>query len=118
MQPLKSRLDSALEFAGQGSIRVSRSELLLSALPAIASSGSSSQPEVSKRAESGAGSSRSVALSPSPSLGLSLSLPMLESVSEVVISSAGTTTSPFVQQYVPFPSAHILVTVLLVLSRA
>jgi len=107
MQPLKSRLDSALEFAGQGSMRVSRSELLLSALPAIASSSSSSQPEASERAESGAGSSRSVAVSPSPSLGLSLSIPMLQSVSEVDISSAGTTTSPFLQQYAPVSSAHI-----------
>ncbi|BDA44376.1 hypothetical protein COCOBI_05-5600 [Coccomyxa sp. Obi] len=62
LQPLKSRLDSALEFAGgYEGLRVSRSDLMLSALqpqlPAISSPGRSEE-EMNEQ-ESTAGSSRS-----------------------------------------------------------
>lgn len=62
LQPLNSRLDSALEFArGSEGLRVSRSDLMLSALqpqlPTIASPGRSEE-EVNEQ-ESTAGSSRS-----------------------------------------------------------
>ncbi|KAK9915639.1 hypothetical protein WJX75_001869 [Coccomyxa subellipsoidea] len=62
MQQLNTRLDSALDYAGRGTqLRITRSELLLSALPTIASPGRSLQEPDAR--QSLAGSSRSGSLS-------------------------------------------------------
>lgn len=62
MQQLNTRLDSALDYAGRGTqLRITRSELLLNALPTITSPGRSLQEPDAR--QSLAGSSRSGSLS-------------------------------------------------------